>query len=466
MTVKPWIERMLEKELGSMYGKSVWDDLQDNLRLYAIYDGSGQMWEVADNLDYKPTRRITNHTQHLIKEEARFMFSRAPEINIKPLDDDDANKERCEALEDYVSQALTRSKWQASLTQAGRDCFIGKRVALKVCATADGPVALFRPSLEFFTDVENDDTDRMTKAIFFYSQNAEKDEARQRIWVQRYFTDDGGVYLSETVYDGRGVIVERRRDGERLPLDRIPVYPIINDGLTGDTIGQSDVTPLVPLQDAYNRMTSDDQDALRFCMFPQTVFTDAAEKSLEAIKVAPKAMIDLQTEPTAVDVQAKAGILESGFSYDGRLEHALERVKSDMYEILSVPKATIEDYKGMQASGKALKALYWPLISRCEEKWATWDTALKWMVDTIAQLAAAYGGGEAFCGARYKVEINHLYPITDDEEEERALDLREVSAKARSRKSYIEKWQRMDDADDEIEQLAKERTALEESYMT
>ena len=213
-------------------------------------------------------------------------------------------------------------------------------------------------------------------------------------------------------------------------------------------------------------MTSDDQDSLRFCMFPNKVFTDASQASMAAVKVAPGAIIDLQTEPTALDAQAKAEIMEARFNYDPRLEHALERVKADMYELLSVPKATVEDYKGMQASGKALKALYWPLITRCEEKWATWDAAIEWMVDMIAQMARAYGEAAAFEGAKYAVQIEHLYPITDDEDVERDADLREVTAKARSRKSYIEKWQRMDDAEAEITQIAKERGTLEDSYMT
>ena len=66
-------------------------------------------------------------------------------------------------------------------------------------------------------------------------------------------------------------------------LDFIPCYVIINEGLTGDLMGESDVAELIDLQNAYNHLISDDADALRFNMFPQTVATDAKAESLEYI---------------------------------------------------------------------------------------------------------------------------------------------------------------------------------------
>ena len=38
------------------------------------------------------------------------------------------------------------------------------------------------------------------------------------------------------------------------------------------------------------------------------------------------------------------------------------------------------------------------------------------------------------------MDIDHLYPILEDEENERELDLREVAQGVRTAQSYAEKW--------------------------
>lgn len=473
MSVAPWILTYLRTQMDASYAGRLWQDIQENIRLYDVYDGPGQMWSTNAKLDYKPTKRITNHIRHLINEEARFMFSRAPEITIVPVLDgegeagDETNKALCKELESHIREVLEQSGWQRKLAMAGRDCFIGKRVALKVSGRRGQiPRVQLRPSLEFYHDVEFGDDEKLTRIIFSYNQNNESELAKQRIWAQTYTLENGRCYLDKAVYDGHGVPVSgvKPRAREPLFLPYIPVHIIVNDGLLGDTIGQSDVVALEALQNAYNRMTSDDQDALRFNMFPQRIFTDASEESLEKIQISPGSMVDLQTDPAATDRQAKFGVLEPGFNYNDRLENAIERVNSDMYELLGVPKATTEDYKGMGVSGKAMRALYWPLISRCEEKWATWGTALKWMVRCLVDIDRSHGANR-FATARYIVQIEHLYPITDDEEAERLNDLTEVMRQARSKKAYIEKWQPNACSDDELRQVALEQAMLEDAFV-
>ena len=104
-------------------------------------------------------------------------------------------------------------------------------------------------------------------------------------------------------------------------LDFIPCYVVINDGLTGDMMGESDVAELMDLQNAYNRLNSDDADALKFNMFPQTVATDVKAESLEAMRISPGALVDLQTDPATMGSgQAKLDKLESSFSYSERFE--------------------------------------------------------------------------------------------------------------------------------------------------
>lgn len=460
-----WKDNMLETEFGKDAAQRMISDQAECLRLYSVYDGPGQEWKTSGKIDYAPTKRITNNIKYLIKEVARFMFSRAPEITIHPEGDDEENAKKCAAFEAFIRKTLQESRWPGKLPKAGRDQFIGKRVALKVTGGPGQPLRVgFRPSLEAWADYDPENADHLNKLIYLYQTKDGSNEAEQRFWYQRYAIEDGRATVEERVVDGNGGLIEERIAKTALPIPYIPSFVLINDGLTGDTAGESEVAELEALARAYNQMTSDDQDALRFNMYPQTAFTDASEESLANIKVAPKAIIDLQTDPSKMDGQAKAQVLESGFSYDGRIENLLNRLDRDMRKMLGVPPKSLDEYKASGISGKALKAMYWPLITKCEEKWAEWDTALIWMVNCLYDLAVAYHQAEGFSGAKFTVSVEHLYPLTDDEEEERALDLREVGQGAMSIRSYIDKWRPAVNADEEIQQIVKEKRMLEEQY--
>lgn len=120
--------------------------------------------------------------------------------------------------------------------------------------------------------------------------------------------------------------------------------------------GKSDVERLWDNQDDYNRWKSDDRDALKFNMFPQRVFRDANQETMDRVKIAPGAIIDAQTDPSS-DHQVDAKILEAQFSYNERIENALNRDKNDMYSLLSVPNVSLEQLKGFAASGQGNESL-------------------------------------------------------------------------------------------------------------
>lgn len=458
-----YIRQRLEQELGKDYATMLINDQQKLIDLYAFYDGAGQLWQTNGTLEYTPTKRIVNKTQSLVDDEARYMFGRPPEIRIVPEDGDaqEAVRSKCEALQRTLGRVLRRSGWRDKLPKAGRDALIGKRVALKVSGGQGKPTKVqFRPSLEFWHDYAPDDVDDLRGIIFLYQLNNESEPSRQRFWLQQYKRVEGRVLLSEGTYDGNGWPMEGEIKDQDTNLSRIPCSVIINDGLTGDVLGRSDVDKLRALADGYNRAVSDDTDALRFNMFPSKVFTDASEESMKSIVVAPGAQIDLQSEP-AGEHQAKCDVLESAYSYSERIEAHLDRIIKDMHHLTGVPDVTMDELKALGVSGKAMRAIYWPLTTRCEEKWASWDAALEDMVRTVAEL-------EGYADLAFEVRITHLYPIAEDEDEERAMDLREVGAQVRSRTAYIEKWDTeagKRSPEDALTLMATERVQLEESYI-
>ncbi len=471
-------EQWVKKELGTLYGERVVQDINRINDLYAYYEGHKQAWAVAGGLDYNPNQTITNYIKTLIKAEARFMFSRAPEIRFVPKVRSEHKQEGVQpedAYNSFLADVLSASQWQRKLIQAGRDCFIGKRVALKLSGGQGKPLRVdFRPAQEFVFDTLEDDVSTLTKIMFFYQvagQNLdESDKSKQRIWCQRYEMRGGRCYLDQGTFDGNGApVCEDNITAQDTGLPFIPCFVIINDGLTGDLTGESDVEMLIGNQDTYNHVNSDDVDALRFNMFPMRYSIDASEESAEQIKIAPAAYADLATDPAAGreggGKQAQLGMLESEFTYDQRVENRLNRTKSDMHAMLSVPNVSLEQLKGLAQSGKGMRGLYWDLICRCNEKWAEgWDDALRWMAESLVKMAQAYGTAQ-LPELGYTIQIDHLFPIPEDEEDERLNDMAEVSAKVRSRQSYIGKWQPTADKDAELQQIASEQATLDDSYV-
>ena len=453
--------QMLVAELGGLYGSAVLRDIGRTIELYDFYDGKGQDWNTPAGLDYKPTKKRVNLVKKLIKREAGFMFGRTPELT---LTSEAAASGALDEAQTTLDGVLRRSGFKNKLIQAGRDCFIGKRIAIKVSGGKDKDIRVsFRPSTEFVYSVMDDDCDVLSKIIFFYQINNEPLREDQRIWKQKYFLDNGRCILNEGIYDGYGRLIEGGQDADT-GLDFIPCYVVINDGLTGDMMGESDVEELIDLQNAYNHLNSDDADALKFNMFPQTVATDVKAESLESMRISPGALVDLQTDPAVSDGgrQAKLDKLESSFSYSERFEAAINRTKNDMFDLLSVPNVSLEQLKGLMQSGKSMKALYWELITRCEDKWASWEPAMEWLGMTVLKMAAAYQG--IVYPEDTTVHVEHIYPILEDDFDEMANDQQEVARQVRSRLSYMKKWGVAPDPDAELLQIKKEETLFSDSF--
>ena len=447
MTNLEWIKL----ELGGLYGGEAVRELDELNRLYRLYDGERQ--ESFSDGESDATHLVTNLIKKLIKEESRFMAGRAPELRVLAAAE---NAEAAAQIERFLAKTLSANRWQKKLLHGVRDCFIGKRVALCLDgAPGRGLTVRFVPATEFVYEL--DEGGEISKIIFFYGLNDLMERSRQRVYRKKLWMDGGRCLIDEGVFDGYGRLVEAKHRGEDTGLTFVPAYVIVNDGLTGDLSGESDARELAGNQLAYNRLKSDDIDALKFNMFPQKVLVDASQASVEHVVIAPGALIDLATDPSRGGAgQASASVLEPKFGYDQRYEHAITRIRGDMHDLLSVPEASVEALRGFAASGKAMRAVYWGLICRCEEKWAEWDDALKWMARRLTEMAVIYGV-EALPEIEFSVKIEHLYPIPDDEEDERTRDLSEVAGGARSRLGYIRKWQPDADAAGELRQIELER---------
>lgn len=462
-------QEFVTAELTGLYGSAVLQEMNDILRLYDVYEGRENFIDKSEGKDYTQTEKRTNIIKKLIKEESRFLFGKTPELYIQPKNDTDAGKDKAEEINLYLGKILKDNLFSEKLVKGARDCFIGKRAAIKLYANQDTKEIriMFLPSLEFIYESDEENPNELKKIIFFYQTNKEVEKDKQRIWKQKYEMIDGRCILNEGIYNGNGILIEPINVDVDLQLSGIPCYVIINDGLSGDPFGESDVKELLDNQIQYNRLSSEDVDTLRKGMDRIIYGVDIDPEASEKFKLKPGAFWDVPTDPTAEGKQAKLDTIPTDFGYGDKIENSLKRIKSDMYEMLNIPMLSNDELKGMMTSGKTMKALYWQLITRCEEKMMAWRPALEWLIRAILEITEVYQI-EKLPQLDYTVTVENNYPLQEDEDEEKTLDLQQVNAQAMSRKTFIKKWQGVTDdvADAEIKQIALEREMLEESYVS
>jgi hypothetical protein len=137
-----------------------------------------------------------------------------------------------------------------------------------------------------------------------------------------------------------------------------------------------------------------------------------------------------------------------------------------MHETLNIPMINNQDLKGMMTSGKSMKALYWQLIARCEEKMKSWKPALEWMIRAMLEINEVYNITPLPKLESFDIVVENQYPLQENQDEEMTLDLQKVNAQAMSRKTFIKKWANVTDdiAEEELKQIQLEKQMLEDSY--
>ena len=149
----------------------------------------------------------------------------------------------------------------------------------------------------------------------------------------------------------------------------------------------------------------------------------------------------------------------SQFTFQAAADAYLERLKKDMYECMEQP---LPESLVNVASGKALRMLYDDLITRCEEKWQAWDEAIIWLINLIEEVVEK---GNLYpedpkvktsMALNTSIDLEHNYPIPDDEVETKTIAIKEVEANVRSKQSYIREYGSAEEADKEFDEILDE----------
>lgn len=441
-------------------------ELLDIFEFYKTYKEGASFVAQGTNGDYVASNIKYKIAKTLIDKEARFMFSKTPDITIKGDSVEDIQKEQIEQYQRLVDKVLKKSKFKKNLLQGAKDCFIGKRIAcLTDISVEDGIVVHFYDALQFYYETEYG-TDRLTKFISFENVQESKNNADKRFLVNKYEDVKGTIYMSSVLYDGAGKAINELIKLTETDLKEIPVVVIFNDGTLHEKRGISEIEDLKDIESGYSKLANADIDSEGKGMNPIRYTVDMNHETTKGLSSSAGSYWDLESNQNVDEPKTMIGVLAPQMNHTEAVKETLNRMKTTMYGMLDVPNISEETLVGSITSGKALRALYWSLEVRCDEKLMTWIPALETIVNHIISIAlsnteivkSVYGITD-LNQIEYDVLIENNYALMDDEQEEKDTDMAEINSNAMSRKSYIKKWRpEMTDKqiDEELMQIAVE----------
>ena len=478
ITVSKRIPYNLLKEEIEGTSSDILVELREISEYYKIYRKGSKFQPEGTAGDYVASMVNFRKAAQLINKEARFLFGETPDIVIEPVGSIDTiseeSKQSITIHQELVDSVLYKNKFSKFLIQAAKDCFIGKRIACVANFSEDTGITItFLDAFGFIYEHDPNETNKLVKLVTFTILNDSSILKEKRIMKKKYvLEDDGYVYAEDVIYDGRGKELENPFPYQKTELKNIPGFVVLNDGLLSDDKGESEINQLKYLESAFSKLSNADIDAERKGMNQIKYTIDMDESSTANLSTSPGSYWDLQRNANLENASPSVGTLQSSMEYSGALDTTLKRLKREMFDSLEIPDIDLETMSGIVTSGKALKAIYWPLIVRCKEKMKEWGPQLQYLIDCIIEGAIAYPKiakmyvDQDMVPTNYKVKVSQNFPLPEDEQEEKNIDLSEVTAQTMSRKAYMKKWRDLTDkeADAELEQIALERQMLEESY--
>ena len=451
-------------------------ELKEIMKYYKEYYDGVDFTSEGTNGDYIPAKLNYRMTYSLINKEARFLFAEPPSIEVQASGivgtPSEELHDQIDDIQTMVDNILDANNFEQQLLKAAKDCFVGKRVAVMVNFNeVDGCVITFLPSTQFIYETRIGNQNILTKFVAFIITHDSMRMSSKRIFKKKFTFENDRVYLEEALYDGAGRLLEQVTDKVETQLDRIPAVVIVNDGLTGDYKGESEVNILDDYEGWFSKLSNADIDAQRKSMNPIYWTMDLESASTKGLSTSPGSHWDLGSDQNLDKPSPGVGILESNMNYSSALSTSLDRVKANAYEDVDMPNVTLESMQGAITTGKALKAIYWPLIVRCKEKMTTWGPKIRDMVNIIIDGAILFPScvdeylANPLVSISYEVHVEANNPLPEDETEDKANDMAEVESNLMSRKSYMKKWRGLtdDEVQQELEQIALERQILEDS---
>lgn len=456
--------------------KDTLTELSKICEYYQVYKEGKDFIVEGTNGDYVPAKLKYRMAASLVNKEARFLFAEQPNIVVDAKGDltkiDQTIKDALTVMQDLIDTVLDDNHFEENILKAAKDCFIGKRVAGLVNFNEDDGITLtFLPSTQFIYETRIGNPNILTKFVCFMIVKDSAALSEKRIFKKKYEVEDNVVYLEEVMYDGAGRIIDDTiTERQPIELDRIPAAIFINDGLIGEEKGESEIELLQEYEMWYSKLSNGDIDAERKSMNPIRYSIDMDNRSTKNLSSSAGSFWDLMSDQNLDKSAPSVGMLESSMGYSDSLKTSLDRMKTTSYEMVDMPNVTLETMQGSITSGKALKAIYWPLIVRCKEKMKMWGPQLRNIISIIIDGAIVYPNvaqyhiTNSIIPIDYEINVIQNLPLPEDEQEEKNMNLAEVESQVMSKKSYMKKWRSLtdDEVNNELEQIAYERQILDD----
>lgn len=436
-------------------------------KLYYLYKSGVLPYNLVvdnSNVAYKKIKSIIN-------KEARFMFSQTPDFILRTRGNEDDltedDRRHINVMQDFVNEVLDRNVIGKKLVKAAKDCFVGKRVGWCVNFNEkSGIKILFFKSLNFYVEYNDVDEDELKRFVYYVYTNESDVAKNQRVFVKDYRMEDGLCAIYETTYDGAGYVIEETKRYET-DFTYIPCGVIANDGMLGESDGESEVNDLQDIEKIYNRLNNWDIDADKASMNPTRYTVDMDAVSTKNLPISAGSYWDLQSSLDKETAHPQVGLIAPAMNHSNALKETMQRAEDAMREISSTPDVSPEKITGVITSGKGMTALYWDMIVRCNEKMQTWGDELKKIIRAIVDgallnpnIASKYTLETLFV-VNYKPHVEMNYAIQQDEADEKRVDMEEVTLNIMSRQEYNRKWRKMTDKQSDVEM----RRIIEEQAM-
>lgn len=449
------------------------EELLEILKYYKVYEEGADFVTEGSGGSYIPSSIRYKTNKILVDKEARFMFSKMPDINIIG-NMGEQNKEQIEAYKKIVNRVIEKNNFGQKLLKSAKDCFVGKRVACLVdMSDRFGIMLHFYTSIEFYYETDYS-TGEITKFISFENVTKSKQSSYQRFLINRYeVLENGVVNVSSALYDGVGKVVETYVKEHGTDLKQIPVVVIVNDGTLKDKKGVSDIKEGISYESGYSKIANAEIDADGKGMNPIRYVVDMNQQTTKNLPVGAGAFWDLEHKSELDDPRPSVGQLAPAMNHTEPVKAAVDRLRAMMYESMDVPDISKEGLLSGITSYKALKALYYPLSVRCDEKLMVWKPAIAQIFRFVIELAclnestskSIYVVPEVKL-TEYNINIVENYALLDDETEEKQTDMEEIATNSRSRFSYLKKWRSEelktdDDIEKELLRIAEEANMMD-----
>ena len=351
---------LINQEMQGL-AKDTLDELTQICRYYQIYKEGAKFSVEGSHGDYVPATLRYKMAASLIDKEARFMFAESPIIAIDPKGDVGKVTEQARDMltvhSDMVTTVLQENNFEEQIIKAAKDCFIGKRCAgLINFNEEDGVTLTFLPSTQFVYETKFSNPNVLTKFVAFIIMVESNSLVDKRIFKKKFEVEQDSVgndvvYLEEQIYDGRGALLEEVTERQELLIPMIPAVVFVNDGLTGEMKGESEIDLLYGYEQWYSKLSNADVDAERKSMNSIKFGIDLDPNSTKGLSTAPGSFWDLGTDQNLDKPSPQVGMLEPNMSYSDALKTSLDRIKTVAYEQIDMPNITLETMTGAITSG-------------------------------------------------------------------------------------------------------------------